>query len=80
MKEEEKDKDEQYDWEPHKLAVVIPFRQRFDELLEFAPWIHKFLNDQRVKHNIYVVNQVDNHRFVPCYRLNILNLKEKIIW
>ena len=49
---------------PHQLAVVVPFRNRFEELLEFAPHIHQFLNKQGTKHEIWVVNQVDSHRFV----------------
>lgn len=49
----------------HKLAVLVPYRDRFEELLDFGPHIHKFLNEQKVNHNIYVLNQV---------RLKILGL------
>ena len=52
------------DWPPHKLAVIVPFRDRFEEMMEFVPWIHKFLNDQQVHHQIIVVNQIDSHRYV----------------
>lgn len=27
----------------HKLAIIVPFRDRFDELMEFAPAMHAFL-------------------------------------
>lgn len=61
----------------HKLAVIIPFRNRFEELMEFAPWIHKFLNKQGVNHKIVVVNQVDMHRFNRASLINIGYLKSK---
>ncbi|XP_071488067.1 beta-1,4-galactosyltransferase 7-like [Diadema antillarum] len=56
---------------PHKLAVVVPFRERFEELMEFVPYMHKFLNMQRVRHNIYIVNQMDNLRFNRASLINI---------
>ena len=42
----------------HKLAVLVPYRDRFEELLIFAPHIHAFLNKQKVSHHIYILNQV----------------------
>lgn len=48
----------------HTLAVVVPFRDRFEEMLEFVPHIHRFLTRQGVDHRIWVVNQVDSHRWV----------------
>ena len=49
-------------WGDHRMAVVVPFRDRFDELLEFAPSLHRFLCTQRVRHQIFVVNQADYFR------------------
>ena len=46
-------------WGQHRLAVIVPFRERFEELMEFAPHLHGFLNRQKIRHKIYVVNQVD---------------------
>lgn len=46
----------------HKLAIVVPFRDRYAELLEFAPHIHRYLKDKDVDHAIYVVNQIDDLR------------------
>jgi len=63
--------DETDNWYNHTLAVIIPFRDRFEELQEFAPHIHQFLNQQRIPHNIYVVNQVDNYRFNRAALINI---------
>lgn len=46
----------------HKLAVIIPFRDRFDELLEFIPHMQKFLERQGICYKMIVVNQVDSLR------------------
>lgn len=51
--------------ERHKMAILVPFRDRFEELLEFVPYMHDFLNKQGTAHQIYVINQVDDFRFVP---------------
>lgn len=58
-------------WGRHKLAVLIPFRDRLEELLEFAPYLHKYLNNQKVRHDFYVLNQIDNHRFNRASLINV---------
>lgn len=55
----------------HKLAVLVPFRDRFDELLEFTPYMHKFLNKQHINHNIFILNQVDPYRFNRASLINV---------
>ena len=50
------------DWERHRLAIIVPFRDRFDELLEFVPHMYAYLNAQKIRHKFYVVNQIDNFR------------------
>ena len=62
----QKEERREEDWvgSPHQLAVVVPFRNRFEELLEFAPYMHRFLDRQNTRHQIWVVNQVDSHRCV----------------
>lgn len=55
----------------HKLAIIIPFRDRFDELLEFAPALHKFLNEASVDHEIFVINQADKYRFNRASLINV---------
>ena len=50
-------------WEPHHLAVVVPFRNRYEEMMEFVPHIHQFLTRQQVHHQIWVINQADKHRY-----------------
>ena len=49
-------------WGEHRMAVIVPFRDRFDELLEFASYLHRFLCTQRVRHQIFVINQADPFR------------------
>ena len=46
----------------HKLCILVPFRDRFEELMEFAPYMNKFLSDQNVDHEIYVMHQADKYR------------------
>ena len=50
------------DWGPHKMAVIVPFRDRLEELLEFAPYLHNYLTKKKVRHKIFIINQVDNLR------------------
>ena len=49
----------------HNLAVVVPFRNRYEEMMEFVPHIHNFLLRQNVNHHIWIINQVDTHRSKP---------------
>ena len=46
----------------HQLAVIVPFRNRYEEMMEFVPHIHGFLERQNVKHKIWIINQADTHR------------------
>ena len=46
----------------HRLAVLVPFRNRYEELYEFVPHMHQFLTRQNVQHDIWVINQADTHR------------------
>lgn len=47
----------------HKLAIVVPFRDRFDELLTFVPHISKFLHRQNIDYKLYIINQSPRYRF-----------------
>lgn len=49
-------------WGPHKLALVVPFRERFEELLVFVPFMHTFLNRKKIRHKILIINQMDHYR------------------
>jgi xylosylprotein 4-beta-galactosyltransferase len=54
-----------------KLAIVVPFRDRFDELLEFVPHISKFLVRKGISFKIFVINQVDKYRFNRAALINL---------
>ncbi|TSK28148.1 Beta-1,4-galactosyltransferase 7 [Bagarius yarrelli] len=58
-------------WGPHKLALIIPFRERFEELLIFVPYMHAFLNKKKIRHKIIIINQVDHFRFNRASLINV---------
>lgn len=70
-REEWNNRSDDFNWGPHQLGVVVPYRDRFEELLEFVPHMHNYLNAKKVKHKIYIVNQVDKHRFNRASLLNV---------
>lgn len=51
-------------WGPHKMALIVPFRERFEEILIFVPYMHAFLNKKKIRHRIFIINQVDHFRWV----------------
>ncbi|XP_052005833.1 beta-1,4-galactosyltransferase 7-like isoform X2 [Xyrauchen texanus] len=58
-------------WGPHKMALIIPFRERFEELLVFVPYMHAFLNKKKIRHKIFIINQVDRFRFNGASLINV---------
>lgn len=52
------------------MAVLVPYRERFEELLEFVPYLSNFLNKQNIDYNIFILNQVDQYRFNRASLLN----------
>ncbi|KAB0389183.1 hypothetical protein E2I00_014154, partial [Balaenoptera physalus] len=62
--------EEDESWGPHRLAVLVPFRERFEELLVFVPHMHRFLSRKKIQHHIYVLNQVDHFRFNRAALIN----------
>lgn len=54
----------------HRLAILVPFRDRFEELLEFVPYISKFLLKQNLAHHIFILNQIDTYRFNRASLIN----------
>lgn len=46
--------------ESHKLCVIVPFRDRYEELMTFGPYIHRYLNLKKISHEIIVVKQVND--------------------
>lgn len=55
----------------HKLAVIVPFRDRFEELMEFVPHLHQFLTNASIAHRILIINQADKLRFNRAALINI---------
>lgn len=72
------DKDEHISSRKPKLAILVPFRDRFDELLQFAPHMQKFLDQQHIPHHIFVLNQVDRYRFNRASLINVGFLYTKL--
>ena len=55
----------------HKLAILVPFRDRFDELMKFVPHMHKFLQNQKINFKIFIINQSDSLRFNRASLINV---------
>lgn len=55
----------------HRLAVIVPYRNRSSELELFLPHMHSFLTNQSIEHVFFIVHQVDNHRFNRAALINI---------
>ena len=63
------------DADQHFLCILIPFRDRFEELNEFVPTLSDFLSRQSIAHAIFVINQVDTLRFNRASLINVGFLK-----
>ncbi|XP_033209401.1 beta-1,4-galactosyltransferase 7 [Belonocnema kinseyi] len=61
----------------HRLAILVPFRDRFEELLKFAPHMRKFLDKQYLDYHIFILNQVDKFRFNRASLINVGFLEVK---
>ena len=46
-----------------------PSTLRYEELMQFAPYISSFLDIQRVEHEIWVVNQVSKTHCIAAHKL-----------
>ncbi|KAK0051287.1 beta-1 4-galactosyltransferase 7-like isoform X1 [Biomphalaria pfeifferi] len=55
----------------HVMCIIVPFRDRFEELLEFAPYMKTFLEKQGVDYKLIVVNQMDRYRFNRASLINV---------
>ncbi|XP_017142607.1 beta-1,4-galactosyltransferase 7 [Drosophila miranda] len=66
-----KEQDHVHSTAAHKMAVLVPFRDRFEELLQFVPHITDFLRRQGVAHHIFLLNQVDRFRFNRASLINV---------
>ncbi|CAF1120169.1 unnamed protein product [Adineta ricciae] len=55
----------------HRLAVIVPFRNRSSELEQFLPHMNAYLSSQAIDHIFMIINQVDTHRFNRAALINI---------
>uniref|UniRef100_A0A914YHN3 Galactosyltransferase N-terminal domain-containing protein n=1 Tax=Panagrolaimus superbus TaxID=310955 RepID=A0A914YHN3_9BILA len=53
------------------LCVLVPYRDRFEELQQFIPHMEKFLNSQNVAHRFIILNQTDSLRFNRASLINV---------
>ncbi|CAG5020954.1 unnamed protein product [Parnassius apollo] len=53
------------------LAIIVPFRDRFEELLEFVPHMFHFLKKQNIPFSIFIIQQKDNNRFNRASLINV---------
>ncbi|KJH43761.1 N-acetyllactosaminide 3-alpha-galactosyltransferase [Dictyocaulus viviparus] len=53
------------------VKIVVPFRDRDEELSVFVPHIAKFLREQSVDYNILLMNQTDEFRFNRASLINV---------
>ena len=42
----------------HFLCLIVPYRERFEELTEFVPQMTAFLHRKNIPHYIFIINQV----------------------
>ncbi|XP_074603145.1 beta-1,4-galactosyltransferase 7 [Brevipalpus obovatus] len=56
--------------ESHVLAVLIPFRDRFSELMILVPHLHRFLTNQKLTFTLNIINQNDSLRFNRASLIN----------
>ena len=53
------------------LALILPFRNREENLLVFLDYIHAYLQKQKLSYNIYVVDQIDDKPFNRAALFNV---------
>lgn len=67
----------------HHLAILVPFRDRFEELLIFAPHMKNFLDKQDIDYHIFILNQVLTklHNFMTIFfSVSVFHTFKKTHW
>ena len=54
-----------------KVTMVVPFRDREEQLAVFLPYMHNFLQRQRLNYTIVIVNQLSKSKFNRAKLMNI---------
>ena len=55
----------------HKVAIIVPYRDREPHLRAFLLNIHKFLQKQQIEYGIYIVEQSGNQPFNRAMLMNV---------
>lgn len=63
----------------HRLAVIVPYRNRSNELEIFVSHMNSFLNSQSIEHIFMIINQIDQHRFNRAALINIGFIESQLI-
>ncbi|CAH4036765.1 unnamed protein product [Pieris brassicae] len=53
------------------VAIIVPYRDRAEQLRGFLVYMHTYLHKQQLHYRIYVIEQVDTHPFNRAKLLNI---------
>lgn len=56
---------------PHKVAIIIPFRNRHEHLKYWLYYLHPILQRQQLDYGIYVINQAGDSTFNRAKLLNV---------
>lgn len=56
---------------PHKVAIIIPFRNRQEHLKYWLYYLHPILQRQQLDYGIYVINQAGDSKFNRAKLLNV---------
>lgn len=54
-----------------KVAIIIPYRKRANQLEIFTQYIHQFLPDQLIDYTVYVLEQADDKLFNRAKLFNV---------
>ena len=55
----------------HKVAIIVPYRDREPHLRAFLLNIHRFLQKQQIEYGIYIVEQANNQPFNRAMLMNV---------
>ena len=53
------------------VAIIVPYRDRFSQLVVFLRHIHPFLSRQNIHYRIYIINQADSNKFNRAMLMNV---------
>ena len=53
------------------VAIIVPYRDRSEQLLVFLRHLHPFLRKQELHYRIYIVNQADKNKFNRAMLFNV---------